>query len=411
MKHLPGSLRQFVEKQTTLPVADLWKIPEDYCSPYGSYWCRAVLCILLSGRVSAKYNGFPNMTDVNRVGKEANFNQYLVERIGKLLVAARVIQSDYRRPYEPGPNLEFFWDHDVKVLPKIIRQAILELVQSPNEFRSRRDPTTDSAHRIDFLTLFFTCFKGLALRQQDVGKAMYAFATLPATDLVQAAKACGLQVTVNAVRGWEGWLNDNGQKDLLSALYLAEWMYYDERNKVGWVFASPTGWGMLDLEKVPPAPELSTDLKALTNLSVFAGAGLALEKLLPLFRLCKIKRIDQVCEFQLDPKRLAQMPSKTSAGEELQRVFHELEQLPPTIASLLETKSNLGGVIRIRGCCALVKPENEEMLAAIRQHPRLKNYLEPGAPPGYLLIKPQSDPHNFIRRCQQLGFEVKQLEG
>ena len=56
-------------------------------SPYGSYWYRAVACILLSGRVQAKHDGAPNMTDVNRVGKEANFNQYLTERVGKFLVA------------------------------------------------------------------------------------------------------------------------------------------------------------------------------------------------------------------------------------------------------------------------------------------------------------------------------------
>jgi hypothetical protein len=62
--------------------------------PYGSYWYRAVACILLSGRVQAKQDGTPNMTDVKRVGMEANFNQYLTERIGKFLVATGVIQFD-----------------------------------------------------------------------------------------------------------------------------------------------------------------------------------------------------------------------------------------------------------------------------------------------------------------------------
>ena len=51
----------------------------------------------------------------------------------------------------------------------------------------------------------------------------------------------------------------------------------------------------------------------------------------------------------------------------------------------------------------------EEVLAAIRAHPSLKGYIEPGAPPGYLLIKPQSDPDNFVLRCQTLGFNVKRL--
>ena len=36
-------------------------------------------------------------------------------------------------------------------------------------------------------------------------------------------------------------------------------------------------------------------------------------------------------------------------------------------------------------------------------------YLEPGAPPGYLLLKSRSDPDNFVRRCRDLGFEVYPL--
>ena len=110
---LPESLRRFVERQTTRPVADLWKSdPKEQRSPYGSYWYRAVACILLSGRVQAKHDGTPNMTDVNRVGKEANFNQYLTERIGTFLVASDVIRFDRQGRYEAGPNLAAFWDHD-----------------------------------------------------------------------------------------------------------------------------------------------------------------------------------------------------------------------------------------------------------------------------------------------------------
>ena len=117
---LPESLRRFVERQTTVPVADLWKRdPEDRRSPYGSYWYRAVACMLLSGRVQPKADGDPNMTDVNRVGKEANFNQYLTERIGKLLVAAGAVRVDHRGKYEAGPNLAAIWEHDVGRLPAI----------------------------------------------------------------------------------------------------------------------------------------------------------------------------------------------------------------------------------------------------------------------------------------------------
>jgi hypothetical protein len=46
-----------------------------------------------------------------------------------------------------------------------------------------------------------------------------------------------------------------------------------------------------------------------------------------------------------------------------------------------------------------VQPEDAEVLAAIRAHPRLKGYVQPGAPHGYLLIKSQSRVDNFIWRC------------
>ena len=149
--------------------------------------------------------------------------------------------------------------------------------------------------------------------------------------------------------------------------------------------------------------------KAQPDLSVFAGAGLAWETLVPLFRHGTIKRIDQVYEFRLDRKRLAESPSTRAPGEELREVLRELEPLPSTVADLLATKSKVGGKIGIRWCSALVKPESAEVLAAIREHPQLKGYLEPGAPPGYLLLKSRSDPDNFVRRCRDLGFAVHTL--
>jgi len=77
---VPESLRRFVQRQPTMPIADLWNGDrKERHSPYGSHWYRAVACIFLSGRVHAKNDGAPNMTDVNRVGKEANFNQHLTD--------------------------------------------------------------------------------------------------------------------------------------------------------------------------------------------------------------------------------------------------------------------------------------------------------------------------------------------
>ena len=71
--------------------------------------------------------------------------------------------------------------------------------------------------------------------------------------------------------------------------------------------ASPIGLGMLGLEKPPPAPKLATTFKVQPDLSVFAGAGLPYQKILPLFRYGIVKRIDQVYEFKLDRRRFTQV--------------------------------------------------------------------------------------------------------
>ena len=65
-----------------------------------------------------------------------------------------------------------------------------------------------------------------------------------------------------------------------------------------------------------------------------------------------------------------------------------------------------GGRLMFAYCRDVVIPESDGVAKAIRQHPRLKGYLVPNAPPGLLLIKPDSDPGNFLQRCRELGFEV-----
>jgi hypothetical protein len=407
---IPESLRQFVERQTTMPVTGLWEGDrEGQHSPYGSSWYRAVACVLLSGRIQAKHDGTPNMTDVNRVGKEANFNQYLTERVGTFLVASDVVRFDRQGGYEAGPNLAAFWERDDARLPAITRQAVTRLVghQTGHPFWHPKAP--EDWGLIELLSIFSACFHGLALVESEVGQVFSDFTRLPQDDLVRAARGLGLEVDSVDVAGWQMKLDTRGRKALVAALYTSEWAYYAEHEPTGWWFASPTGLAMLGLGPPPPMPDLATVFRVQPDLSVFAGAGLGRETLVPLFRHATIKRIDQVYEFRLDRKRLAATPSDGSPGEELREVFRELEPLPPAVADLLATKSKVGGKVGIRWCSALLKPESAEVLAAIREHPKLKGYLEPGAPPGYLLIKSRSDPGNFVRRCQDLGFKVETL--
>src|SRR5207302_8506744 len=89
---LPGSIRDFVERQTRLPLESLFEDSEPPSYPYCEYWRRAVAAMLLSGRIAAKDDGFPNMTDVNRICTEANLDQYVFEATRRLRFAATIIQ-------------------------------------------------------------------------------------------------------------------------------------------------------------------------------------------------------------------------------------------------------------------------------------------------------------------------------
>ncbi|SIN87308.1 hypothetical protein SAMN05444166_1377 [Singulisphaera sp. GP187] len=408
--HLPNTLRAFVQHQKTMPVKDLGDgIGKLEDSPYFSYWYRAVACILLSGRVEAKRDGAPNMMDVNRVGKEANFNQYLTERIGKLLIAMDVVRFNRADKYEAGPNLAAFWDHDAERIPAIARQGIVRLVHYLTGQAFGYPHAEKDSHPIEFLSLFFASFQGLALVEAKVGETFHAFALLPEDDLIEAGRGLGLALTGVSIAGWRRMLNTKGQNALIAAINTAEWAYGASAEKTDWYFASPCGLAMLELGPMLSRRTLATELKVQSDLSVFAGAGLPWETLLPLFRYSTIKRIDQVYEFRLDRKRIAESSSTSQPGEELREALRESAPLPSTVADLLTTKSKAGGKIGIRWCSALLKPDSAETLAAIHGHPKLKGYLEPGAPPGYLLIKSRSDPDNFILRCRSLGFKVTSM--
>ena len=407
MKRLPTTVEQFVKAQQTIAITELWETnAESEASPYGSHWYRAVAAMLRSGRVAAKDSGFPNRTDINRICKEANFNQHFFERIAKLLVAAKVVQADRRHHYSEGANHDAFWKHRRKELTEITRAAVAHLIRDSTS-SSYWYPTTAIHHSlIDFLILFFTSFHGKAIREDQLGKVMHDFCQLPDSDLKSMAVSAGLKKDDVSRNEWAHWLNEIGQRALLSALGTAEWVYYDERQKVGWVFPSPIGLGLLGLGSLPEAPRLATELKADSNLAIYAGAGVELGIVATLCRFCKIKRIDQLIEFQVDPKRLKELPS---ANTDLRAALANLDLMPSSLSAALRTESALGGKIGVRYCSALVKPATAEAVAAIRQHPQLKGYLEPGAPPGFLLVKPGSNPDNFIRRCEALGFEIESL--
>src|SRR5438034_7406131 len=190
---LPRSLRDFVERQQTVPIERLIRNSRRPSYPYCEYWLRAVAAMLLSGRVAAKDNGFPNMTDVNRICKEANFNQYLFEQTGRFLVTAKIIQPDQRSSgYEAGKLSDPFWDHQLEPLQEATRRAYLDFVQ---QFTPFRRPTAAVSSKLDELVaLFAAAFAGLAIRRDRAGDVFLNFSKLPARDLIRLGKQMGLRI-------------------------------------------------------------------------------------------------------------------------------------------------------------------------------------------------------------------------
>jgi hypothetical protein len=410
MSRLPKAIQDFVRQQVTVSLADVWKRNADaQYSRYATYWCKAAACMLLSGRIHPKAEGGPNMTDATRVCKEANFNQYLLKHVAEFLIAAQVIQATRGGEYEKGPTFAMFWRHEGSDFRQAVQKAVLKLVADQTGFQPWRPTLVWQSGLIDFLALFFACFRGKAFGEAEIGKLFLGFSKLPEGDLCRAAKMLKVKVDRLHVGGWRHWLDEKGQKALVAALYAAEWAYCVEQKQRRWFFPSLIGLGILGLADIPPIEQLPTDLRVLSNHDILAGAGLEMDRLASFFRYCRIKRIAPVFEFQLEPRRLAQTSAKESPGEQLLKALKGLEPLPSTVSVLLGMKSKMGGLVGIRECSALVKPERPETLTAIREHPRLKGYLEPGAPPGYLLIKANSNPANFVQRCQELGFDVRSL--
>ena len=402
--NLPESILQFVNRQETIPM-----LPADRTYPYSDYVWKVTACILLSGKIKPKSgDGLPNLTDTNRVCKEANFDQYYLLRMASFLLASEVIEN-HLDSYKKGKQFHAFWGDNLVKLQTVVRQGLLTLVQRYTPFHSWRPTFSLHSGLIEFLILFFTSFEERALRYDKIGELFLAFSVLPEKELIALAKNLAIPYTDLSVYQWKHWLDPKGQEALIRSLFDAGWAYVDQQQEIDWFFLSRTGRAILGIDSAPPRPLKAEDFRVLPNLCVFAGADLPVEKLIPLFRYCRIKRTDRIFEFQLDRKAMNEMSSRTSPGRELLNLLKELEPLPSGIRSLLEEKPEIEGILRIQACSAIVKPENPAMLSKIRNHNKLKGYIDPGGPPGYLLVKSTSNPANFIKRCQEYGFELKPL--
>jgi hypothetical protein len=232
------------------------------------------------------------------------------------------------------------------------------------------------------------------------------FAALPANDLYHLARDNGIDEQLVKADRWVECLDGRGQEAVSHALFSIGWANTTKPDNE-MLYLNNTGRTMLSLTEPPPRPQLPAELEV-SDTSIRVGVGAPLATLLPFFRHCRISKLSEVCEFRVEKKAL-QQTSSTSAVAELKEVLQDFEPLPAAIGKLLVSQKPIGGALRYRFCSGIVKPADTAMVQAIRTHPRLKGYIEPGGPPGYLLIKAGSSFDNFLIRCRELGFELTLL--
>jgi len=156
---------------------------------------------------------------VTRIGKEANFNPYLFERVAKLFIAMKVVTFDLQDRYQEGPSLDALWKHDADPLKKAVRGAFIKLFRGLIALDRSLNSPADLGHLFDLLALFFACFKGRALVDTGFGRVFLDFSQLPKGELIEVAKGLGLKASAVDPDGWKSSLDLLGQKALVSALY------------------------------------------------------------------------------------------------------------------------------------------------------------------------------------------------
>lgn len=402
---LPISIREFVAKHQTVAVSDAGT--SEY--PHSAFYWRTAACVCLSGRVRPTGEREPNKADVDRVCKEANFDQYLFADVVRFLTAARVLTTgEYcGDPYGRGPAFEVFWARDIDGMRTLMWDGIVDRLRQRSGLRPSVHPTVWQSGLREFVTLFFSLFQRAALHWQRVNEACLEFCTLPLDDLRAYAVSLGHDRAAVVPDDWREWIEPQGTRALLALMGMGRWIFAPD-NKGEHVYLGQAGAIMLGLAVPPPPPPPHHELTVQSDLSVLVGVDVSAETLVTLLRYCRIQRFEDVSRLGLNPKAFREAPAGASPGDELAAALAPAGPLPQSVQALLGTApATAGGVLHYLGCSAILTSDDPATLSAVRSHGKLKGYLVPDGPPGLLAVRPDRDVRNFIARCRQLGFDLK----
>jgi len=378
--------------------------------PLSQWYWRSVAAVCLSHRLKARQEGGANKTDANRFGKEANFNQTYLSSYPEILEDAGILVSDWRTGiYSPGPCFDVFWCYD----PSKMRQVILDGVRKGLRKRvgvsCGETETMWTSGLAEFFALFHIAFSSArrAPKWDDLADALRRFAELPVDDLLELGRLAGLDPASLPCDQWGKWLGGKRHALMVEVIGLRRWWIGlgDSRNPLIVLSSEAQAvFGIIPWEQceLPPAREL---VSVQSDRSVFAGINAPASVLATMIKYSKVRILGDVCEMTLDPKMIKE---GVNAAEELKDALFGIKDLPHTVSNLIFSPQSAApsASVKYQYCSMIIKTSAAD---AIARHSKLKNYISRKLEADYLLIKYDSNPENFLKRCIECGFNVEPL--
>lgn len=409
-RRLPASIVKFVNAQPTLSLANMledpWKPRAKRPFPFEEYIYPMVASVLLSGRISAISKNLPNKTDSERWCKASNFNPFLFEWLGAFLVHSNILERE-GGAFKPGRNVRALQHRDLDACRRAFFAAFAAEIDARTPRGVYRSHFSQQAGFEGYLRSFASAFKGKAIPADRLGSLVLAFSELPKKDL---EKASGIDSAMGSLVASSQWFDATGQDAFEKAMAATGGFEHEsDGDDRQWLHVSGELEVILEVASAVKAPT-NQEFSVHDDLTVRASCHHALDTLASLHRFANVAHKDETLTFQLDPVAIKEAAVQRALLPRFKGLLESFQpQLPPTVERLLtggNTDRELG-TVHAHLCQALIGPGSPKLLNAIRQHRKLKNYLAAGAPPGYLLIKAQSDPWNFLERCRECGFELK----
>jgi len=149
--------------------------------------------MLLSGRIAAKDDGFPNMTDVEPDLQGSKLRSIFI-RSDEPISGCRENHPANKQGsrYEPAKFSDAFWNHQLQPLRETA-PSLSRIGPAVHLLRCGGPPSPSVQCWMGLSALFAAAFQDLAIRSDGAGKVFLEFSKLPTSDLIGLGKQLGLK--------------------------------------------------------------------------------------------------------------------------------------------------------------------------------------------------------------------------